>query len=173
MSDDIAHDPVTERWLVLSIVISLFALLATFYQLYLQRLHNKKSLKPLPQIVLSDHERQIFVQLRNNGVGPLIIEKFTFIKNGVDYSNIEDCMDINPKTFMHDSQSHESMRQVILPGSFLNIFETRFGELEAEPEINHIRRQLAPITLKVSCRDIYENKIAIERHCGWFTRFAA
>jgi hypothetical protein len=153
--------------------ISLLALLALLYQLYLQRVHNEKSLSPLPQIVLSDHEKKIYVHLRNNGVGPLRIENTTFTKNGISYSGIEDCLDLNPKSYMHDSEVSESMRHVVLPGYYLEIFSTRFEESAGDDEIENVRQQLAPITLKVNCRDVYDNKITIERNWLWFSRLKA
>ncbi|MCF0075737.1 hypothetical protein LZD49_35025 [Dyadobacter sp. CY261] len=82
-------------------LLSLLALFATFYQLYLQRTHNEKSLKPLPQIVLGDHGQDIFVHIRNNGVGPLIVESLTFTRNGKAYSGIEECLDLPPRSYMH------------------------------------------------------------------------
>ena len=66
---------------MLSLAISVFALIATFYQLYLQRVHNEKSLKPLGQIYFSDRDKTILVQVLNNGLGPLIIDRLTFKKS--------------------------------------------------------------------------------------------
>lgn len=37
---------------MLSLIISLLALLATFYQAHLQRVHNQKSVQPLAEINL-------------------------------------------------------------------------------------------------------------------------
>ena len=44
---------------LLTLAISILALLATFYQLYLQRVHNEKSLKPLGQLDLYDSDKQL------------------------------------------------------------------------------------------------------------------
>jgi hypothetical protein len=157
----------------LSIAISLFALLATFYQLYLQRVHNEKSLRPLGQIVLSDREAQIFVHIRNNGVGPMIIDKVTFNKDGISSANIEDCIDLEPRSYMHDIISAETVQKVILPGSHLEIFDTIFEGHAAGQEKDNAIEQLTPITLKVNYRDIYDNKFTIERNFDWFSRHAS
>ncbi len=66
----------------MAIVISVLALIATFYQLYLQRLHNEKSLKPLAQIDFVDRKKLMYVHIQNNGVGPLVIDRLTFVKDG-------------------------------------------------------------------------------------------
>lgn len=154
----------------ISIIIALFALVATCYQLYLQRVHNEKSLKPLGQIDLPDHNKQLAVHIRNNGLGPLIIDRLTFVKNGQQYTTIEDCLDLDPRSYMRVS-INDSLKRVILPNSHLMVFETYFEVHENEAEIDHARKQLAPITLKVEGRDIYDNKITLGRDFRWFSRY--
>ncbi|WP_229215356.1 hypothetical protein [Dyadobacter bucti] len=153
-----------ERQAALSIAISILALLATFYQLYLQRVHNEKSLRPLAQIVLSDREARMYVQIRNNGVGPLIIDRVAFVKDGISSVNIEDFLTLDPKSYMHDVISAETVQKVILPGSHLEIFDTVFERHASEQEKDNVIRQFNPVTLNVDYRDIYDNKFTIERN---------
>ncbi|WP_240543507.1 hypothetical protein [Spirosoma foliorum] len=148
----------------------MLALLATFYQLRLQRVHNEKSLKPLGQIDLPDHKKKLGIQIRNNGLGPLIIDRLTFSKHGTTYSSIEECIDIDPKSYMHISAGN-LVRRVILPNTYLAVFEKNFGEHADESIIDHVRKQLSYITLKVEGRDIYDNKITFERDFRWFSRY--
>ncbi|MBN8824099.1 MULTISPECIES: hypothetical protein [unclassified Spirosoma] len=154
----------------MAILISVLALLATFYQLHLQRVHNEKSLKPLGQIDLPDYNKQLAVHVRNNGLGPLIIDRLTFIKDGQSYTIIDDCLDLNPRSYMRMAINN-TVKRVVLPAAYLVVFETQFGEHEGEGEINHARQQLAAITLKVEGRDIYDNKIRLERNFNWFSRY--
>ncbi|GAB4023436.1 hypothetical protein GCM10028808_73900 [Spirosoma migulaei] len=148
----------------------MLALLATFYQLYLQRLHNEKSLKPLGQIVLEDRQQVIAVHLRNNGLGPLIIDRITCRKNGVDYTSIEACINLEQKSYLF-APTNDSVTRIVLPNSSLTIFETRFDDHEDEAAIDHARKQLTPISLKVESHDIYDNKTTIERDFQWFSRY--
>ena len=85
---------------LVSVIISGLALLATFYQLYLQRVHNEKSLKPLGQIDLPDYKKQVAVHIRNNGLGPLILDRLTFIKDDQQYTSIDNCLDLDPRSYM-------------------------------------------------------------------------
>lgn len=158
---------------VISTLIPLFALLAAFYQLRLQRIHNERSLRPLGQIVLSEREAQVFVHIRNNGVGPMIIDKVIYIKDGISAANIEDFLTLEPKSYMHDVISAETVQKVILPGAFLEIFDSIFEGQAAEQEKDNVVRELTPITLKVNYRDIYDNKFTIERNFDWFSRHAS
>lgn len=156
---------------VVSLVISVLTLLALFYQLHLQRVHNEKSLKPLGQIVLEDRQQTIAVHLRNNGLGPLIIDRLTFRKDGRHYEAIDDCLDLAPKSYARASVD-DSATRIVLPASSLLIFETRFDDHENEAELNHVRNQLSPITLTVEFHDIYDNKMSVERDFQWFARYS-
>ena len=160
----------------ISVIVSVLALLATFYQLRLQRVHNEKSLKPLGQITLSDHDKTITVRLYNNGLGPLIIDRLTFNKGGEMYSSLKDCVDLEPRSFIHFAMD-DLVEKVVLPGSYLTVFEKSFTDQTDDASVDQIkeamdriRLDLSPITLKVKCRDIYDNEITVERSCKWFAR---
>lgn len=102
-------------------------------------------------------------------MGPMIIERITFTKDSKSHDNIEDCLDIDPKSYEHIALNG-SVKKVILPGSKFEVFETIFENHESETEIENVRNQLAVITLKVDCRDIYDNKFSFERKLDWFSR---
>jgi hypothetical protein len=153
----------------LAIIISVLALLATFYQLYLQRVHNAKSLKPLGQVDLRDRNRQLAIWIANNGMGPMIIDRITFFKEGKSYTNIEDCLSLHARSYRRIPIS-ESVKKAVLPGASFEVFATEFEDHEGEAEITNARKQLTPVTLKVDYRDIYENKFTLERSLEWFSR---
>lgn len=149
----------------------MLALLATFYQLHLQRAHNEKSLRPLGQIYFWDRDKTISVRVLNNGLGPLIVDRLTFSKSDNIYSSIADCLDLDPKSYMHVS-INDAVKRVVLPNAHLTVFETVFEDDEGEAETNDAREQLSLITLKVEGRDIYDNKISLERDFQWFSRYS-
>ena len=148
----------------------MLALLATFYQLYLQRLHNEKSLRPYAQIFFWDRDKTLSVQVRNNGLGPLIIDQLTFKKGETIYSTIEDCLTLDPKSYMRIS-GDDTVQRVILPNTFLTVFEKNFNEQTEEVDKDRIRLNLSLIRLKVACRDMYDNTFTLERDLKWFSRY--
>jgi hypothetical protein len=148
--------------------LSILALLATFYQLYLQRIHNEKSVKPLLQIDLWDRKTKLSVRVQNNGLGPLIVDRLVFTKDGRKYFSLEDCLNLDPKSYMRALIS-EATPKVILPNSYLTIFEKNINNC-ANGEIDHIRNLLSEITLTVSGKDIYDNRTIIDRNLYWFSR---
>lgn len=153
----------------MGIAISLLALLATLYQLYLQRRHNEKSLKPLGQIDLLDQGQRLAVYLRNNGLGPLLVDRLVFTRNNQTFSRIEECLDLNPRSYMHVPVD-AAARRVVLPNSQLVVFEQNLAQ-HAEGEMDRVRQQLAGIRIKVEGRDIYDNRITLERDFSWFARY--
>jgi len=155
--------------IVLAIIISMLALFATLYEAYLQRTHNRKSVRPLIQIDLGDHENKLYVYIRNNGLGPMIIDKLSFTKNGTPYAYIKDCLDIPSTSYMH-VLVNDAAKRVVLPNAHLVVFEKAFGDHAQNTEIDLVRKQLTPITLKVNYRDIYDNKFTFVRDLNWFSR---
>ncbi|MFN8343464.1 MAG: hypothetical protein U0X91_00580 [Spirosomataceae bacterium] len=153
----------------MAIIISVLALLATFYQLYLQRVHNEKSLRPLGQIDLRDRNKLIALYLTNNGMGPMLIDKITFFKEGKSYSTIEECLRLGARAYRRISIS-ESGKKVILPSASLEVFAAELETHEGEAALENVRTQLSPLTLKVAYRDIYENKFTLEQNLDWFAR---
>jgi hypothetical protein len=152
----------------LTLTLSILALLATFYQLYLQRIHNEKSVKPLLQIDLGDHKTQLFVRVQNNGLGPLIVDRLVFTKEGRKFFCLEDCLDLDPKSYMRVAVS-ETVSKVIVPGSYLTVFEKNIENL-TEAEADQIRDILSAISMRVMGKDIYDNRIVLERDLDWFSR---
>ena len=155
-----------------TILVSWLALVVALYELHLQRTHNEKSLKPLGQIDLEDRQGHIFIHITNNGMGPMIIDRLKFVKDGQEHPTIENCLDLDKRSYTQIGVS-ESVRKVVLPHSHLTVFETRVEEQNTEQEARQIRQRLSPIVLKVEFRDIYDNKMTIEREFAWFGRYGS
>ncbi|WP_229379718.1 hypothetical protein [Fibrella forsythiae] len=102
----------------------------------------------------------------------MIVDRLTFIKNGKSYTTIETCLQLDRRSYAR-LDGYESMRKVILPNSFLTVFETSFEAQEGEAAIDQARQQLAPITLRVDFHDIYDNPMTIQRDSHWFLRYTS
>lgn len=153
----------------MAITISVLALLATFYQLYLQRVHNEKSLRPLGQIDLIDINNQVSVRVVNNGMGPMIIDRLNFFREGNSYTNIDDCLTLDSRSYQR-IPVNETLQKIILPNASLDVFSTEFEAHEEETNIENALKQLAIITVRVYFRDIYDNRFTMERNLDWFSR---
>src|SRR5579862_5663252 len=67
---------------IAALFVSLLSIILTCLSLWMQRTHNRKTVLPIGHIVVGDYEDDIFVRLRNDGVGPLILENVTVFQNG-------------------------------------------------------------------------------------------
>lgn len=153
-----------------AVLISWLTLVGLICQLYLQRTHNEKSLKPLGQIDLEDRQGHLYVQITNNGLGPMIVDRFVFLNDGKKYTAIKECLPLAPQSYTA-IEVNESVQKVILPNGHLVIFETRLEN--SEPDVHLLRQQLSPIRMTVEFHDIYDNRMTIERDFGWFSRYYA
>lgn len=149
-----------------TILISLLALGATFYQLYLQRSHNEKSVRPFGQIDLEDRKGHIAVRISNNGMGPMILDEIRFGKDGKAYTSIKDCLELDARSYTSITVGG-SIQKIILPNAQLIVFETKVDE----SKIVEVRKHLTPIIVKVRYRDIYGNLFIVERDLKWFRRY--
>jgi hypothetical protein len=153
----------------MALTLSILALLATFYQLYLQRVHNEKSVKPLIQINLTDNNGLMYVHIQNNGLGPVIISKLTFTKGEDVYHDIADCLQLDSKQYQH-VRVNGAVKKVVPHGTYLEVFSKQFDGNATKDEMDDLRRQLAALHLKVDGVDIYDKKIVTERKLDWFVR---
>ncbi|PMD95680.1 hypothetical protein BWI97_13845 [Siphonobacter sp. BAB-5405] len=148
-----------------TIVISLLALFATFYQLYLQRSHNEKSVRPFGQIDLEDRKGHVAVWISNNGMGPMILDEIRFEKDGKKYTSIKECLELDASSYTSITVGG-SVQKIILPNAQLIVFETRVEN----DKIVEVRKQLAPIRVEAHYRDIYDNSSIVNRSLEWFLR---
>ncbi|MCF0049558.1 hypothetical protein LXM25_05805 [Dyadobacter sp. LJ53] len=119
---------------------------------------------------MGDIQRHLFVHLQNNGVGPLIVEGLSFVKNGVEYPGIEECLTVDPKSYNHDIEISSETPKVILPGAYLEVFGMIFAEQEGEVELSRARAELAGLRLNVRAKDIYDKRLTATRSFQWFAR---
>lgn len=85
----------------LAMFIAILALFVSIYEGYEIRKHNRLSLKPYLDSSKYIHERNVFkIELRNEGLGPAIVEDFTIYANGKQVSSWNKAMqEINMKQF--------------------------------------------------------------------------
>jgi hypothetical protein len=58
---------------IAAVFLSLLSLAVSLYVSKHQRTHNQLTVRPLAYVMVGDYENQLFVKLRNNGTGPMIV----------------------------------------------------------------------------------------------------
>ena len=100
------------------------------------------------QIDVNDRDKLIAVRVQNNGLGPFIIEKLSFSKDGDVHHSIKKCISLNPQAY-HNVTVTDTTKKVILPNSFLDVFSVRLKESDTEEYIAKIKTELSVLHLKV------------------------
>jgi hypothetical protein len=100
----------------------------------------------------------------------LIVERLLFVKDGVEYPGIEECLTLDPKSYNHDTEISSETTKVILPGTYLEVFGMIFSEHEGEIVLSRVRAQLAGLRMTVIARDIYDKKLTVARNFQWLAR---
>lgn len=153
----------------MALALSILALFATFYQAYIQRIHNQKSVKPLVQVDLVNRDGFLAIYVRNNGIGPYIIKKLEFLRNGEKFEGIEDCLSMNPRIYQSIPITKYTPK-TILPGASFDVFSLQCKLDDPERNIDDVKGQLSVLKIKVTGVDIYDNIIIIERSFDWFSK---
>ncbi|MDN3588070.1 hypothetical protein QWY86_15410 [Pedobacter aquatilis] len=149
-------------------VVSFFALVTTTYQLVIQRQHNRKSVRPIGQLKCLDRQETLYVYLTNDGMGPLTATKLIFRKDSLEYFNIEDCLNLDPKTYFHALIDSENQR-TILPDAHIKIFEVLYQETDEEDK-QILRKELYNMVVEAHYKDIYGKKFKVSRDLTFFSR---
>ena len=68
------HDLVAAVTAVAALLVSSVSIILAIFNMTTQRTHNRKSLMPIAHVRLGDYENRIFVQLHNDGIGPMLID---------------------------------------------------------------------------------------------------
>jgi hypothetical protein len=124
---------------------------------------------PLGQIDLRDNNGQLFVAIANNGIGPLIINHVVYVKGDIIKERLSDFLTLNLQVynFLHIG---EGITKVVAPNTHLRLFEITFEGTGHDVSIAQLRQELSQLSLNAVCKDIYNNKIRLERNLKWFAR---
>ena len=80
----------------LALVVASVSIYYAVRGLSLQRDHNRLSVIPVPFLALADYENCIRVKVRNDGIGPLLVDKIDIVRGEVA-NEIEELVSYMPK----------------------------------------------------------------------------
>lgn len=148
-----------------AVVIGIIALLFSAITLYIQRKHNKLSVKPIAIITVVDYEGIIGVYLENRGTGPLIIKKLLLTnEHGREESALieffgDEFKDIKWSTFTGTREGW-----AILPGKYERLIELKGDSTDKNfiTTRDRVRGILAPVRVELHYQDIYEKDMPIK-----------
>lgn len=156
-------------------IISLTAIILTIVQIYIQREHNFKSVKPIGQVSVADYETDVHVALTNGGIGPLIITDIKVYNKDVTSTNLLKVLpnDLVQSMIWTDFVT-ELKGRAIQNGEEVFLIRAMFDDDLTEELINfrtRLRECLKYITVEFTYTDIYEkNTYHTKRELTWFGR---
>ena len=158
---------------VSALFVSFVSIVLTVLTLWMQRVHNFKSVTPIAHSTVSDYEDKVSVGLKNNGIGPMIIEQFTVSDGQKEKDDIISWMPDLPIDIFWDTYRGSSDGLPIPSNE-----ETVMIRLVADPKDNRfsvfrdqVRRVLSRLTVRVKYKDIYGRRMPLEeRSLTWFGR---
>ncbi len=159
---------------ICALVVSVVSLATSIYFSWCARDHNRRSVKPLPFVLQSDFEDRIAVVIRNNGTGPLILEKAE-AKNSIDgrSGHLIDLIPEPPPGVLFTNFNRVHQVRAIRPGDQVDLLDLAVGEAErrAIAYRDDLRRALGNMTVELTYTDIYETQFPVYAiKLTWFHR---
>ena len=169
-------DLVTAWTAIAALFVSLLSIILTSLNLWMQRTHNRKAVLPIGHITVGDYENDIFVRLRNDGVGPLLIESATIFrveKEQESKSAIIDFMPDLPGDYAWSTFVRDINGRAISSGDQITLISLKgqpgLEDFDASKEI--VRRELSKLNVRISYKNIYDEKMPVAfRKLDWFGR---
>lgn len=168
------HDLVAAVSAVAALVVSTISILLAIFNMTTQRTHNRKSLMPIAHVRFGDYDNRIFVQLHNDGIGPMLIDNIVVSKN---------------RGWSKKQASFLGLVPALPPGILWSTFVTDLSGralsagkditillLEGDPSDQKflaarqsVRQALSDLQIVVKYRDIYGHKMPVtKRNLDWF-----
>lgn len=168
------HDLVAAVTAVAALLVSTVSIILAIFNMTTQRTHNRKSLMPIAHVRLGDYENRLFVQLHNDGIGPMLIDNIVVSKSRGRSKKQPSFLGLVPalppgilwSTFVTDLSG-----RALTAGKDIMILL-----LEGDPSDQKflaarqsLRQALADLRIVVRYRDIYGHKMPpTRRDLDWF-----
>lgn len=162
---------------VITIIISILALLVSTISLTYQRTSYKNNVRPTIDIVVGDYEYNIYIKLVNNGIGPAKITGLNCIYHGnipITNKQSESIMTIlkEPGTTSsiinhYNNYVLDIVGRTIPPGGSIVIVQKKNG---TTTENIGLRLMLRDIEIIVKYEDIYCQSFSSNRYLDFFGR---
>jgi len=158
---------------VASCFTALLALIVSVWALWLQRRHNRLSVRPMPEVTVADYENSLRVKLRNNGVGPMIVHSMRVSKGVEIKDSVIEWMPLLPRNrpWTHFSLALEN-RTLQQDGS-ITLLELTEGQAEESffQCRDIVRKELSKLEVEVIYTDVYQSKLPnYKKSLAWFGR---
>jgi len=159
---------------ICAVLISVFSLIVSIRAMKLQQRHDKKSVQPIPQIIVGDYENRLYVAIENAGVGPLIINHVAVSNvqsNEIKSSIIAHMPDLPYGVYWEDFSERIEGRAISAQKRLVLLEFKEDPDCKYDGLRNDIRTALGYLLVKLNASDIYGDKLPpCTRRLDWFHR---
>jgi hypothetical protein len=168
------HDLVAAITAVMALFVSTVSIILAIFNMTTQRTHNRKSLMPIAHVRLGDYENRLFVQLHNDGIGPMLIDHIVVSKSrgwNKKHASFAGLVPALPPGILWSTFVTDLSGRALSAGKDIMILL-----LEGDPSDQKfltarqsVRQALSDLSIVVRYRDIYGHKMSpTRRDLGWF-----
>ncbi|MDX9672271.1 MULTISPECIES: hypothetical protein [unclassified Pseudomonas] len=157
---------------IIAVLVSIYAVRVSAKSAEQQQRHNTLTVKPIPEVTVTDYENSLQVKLRNHGSGPLLIRAFSATFHGRSCKSLIECMpDIGGRHWTNFSGVIDG--RALLPGKEIVLIELTASQGETSFNISrdHARLALSETEIVVEYSDIYDSIfLPYKKSLSWFGR---
>jgi hypothetical protein len=164
-----------QSWLALAVAAVSIGI--AFHGVKLQRQNNLMAVRPLPYISCADYEDLLWVKVRNDGVGPMLVRSVTFNRDGSpgEFENILSYLPPLPRGMYWSKLSKDYVRTVPI-GSDIPLIELHIDPtkpVQAKYR-DDLRKALQRLEVIVNYTDMHGSAFKpVSRNLNWFDRRVA
>lgn len=156
-------------------ILSLISLYVAHAALRHQREHNRLSVRPLAYVMIGDYENQLFVKLRNNGTGPMIVKFISIVGAQNAAKPLVNAMpELHPKVSWTNFVEECSGRSIPAGGELVLLdlsAESSSSQGQFILSRDRVRLALGKLEVRAEYTDIYGTELpAANRSLKWFHR---
>jgi hypothetical protein len=138
-----------------------------------QRQHNALTVRPIAEVAVCDYENSLQVKLRNNGSGPMIVLGVTVSDGSSAHESLIEWMPLLPQGRPWNTFTPALRRRSLQAGAEIILLDLTEHKNEANfsASRDQVRTALAPLTVNVEYKDIYETAmLPCRKDLSWFGR---
>jgi hypothetical protein len=168
------HDLVAAITAVAALVVSTISIFLAIFNMTTQRTHNRKSLMPIAHVRLGDYENRLFVELHNDGIGPMLIDTIAVSKSrgwSKKHASFSGLVPALPPGILWSTFVTDLSGRALSAGKDIVILllEGDASDQNFLAARQSVRKALADLQIVVKYRDIYGQKMPpAKRNLDWF-----
>lgn len=151
----------------LAIFLSTASFTISIFTFAIQRIHYRQLVRPLCSIILEDRQSKIAVYIKNDGLGPMIIQELKIKYQDKVTNNIRRLIHPQIPRKKNNTYWHVAVRKgrVLQKEGYIPLFIFEKNEThESFPEIrDSYRKELAKMVIHVQYKDIYGKQFPEEK----------